>query len=43
MSAIKYVGPKGSKDNLRSYTKYQCQYKRKSILTKLSNDSGYPQ
>lgn len=43
MSAIKSGGDKGKKDHLHSYTKYQPQYKRKSILTKLSNDSGYPQ
>jgi hypothetical protein len=32
--------PSGS---LSSYGKYKCQYKHKPILTKLSNDSGYPQ
>ena len=26
-----------------SYAKYKCQYHKKAILTKLSNDSGYPQ
>ena len=25
------------------YEKYRCEYKKKSILTKLTNDSGYPQ
>ncbi len=31
------------KMSVSSYSKYKCQYKQKSILTKLSNDSGYPQ
>ena len=26
-----------------SYAKYKCQYHKKAILTKLNNDSGYPQ
>lgn len=37
---------KKQKDNNKSkslYEKYQCQYKKKPILTKLNNDSGYPQ
>jgi hypothetical protein len=27
----------------KSYEKYRCQYKQKPILTKLSDDAGYPQ
>lgn len=29
--------------SLGTYSKYKCQYKHKPILTKLSNDAGYPQ
>ena len=35
--------PKTSHKSKSLYEKYQCQYKKKSILTKLNSDSGYPQ
>lgn len=35
--------PKPQNKSKSCYGKYKCQYKQKSILTKLNNDSGYPQ
>ena len=43
MSATKQLKPTQRHGVVSSYCKYKCQYKQKPILTKLNNDSGYPQ